>query len=141
MRWTSPAQQGLPTGAASAPFADGEGSGRDESACDDVRMSTPANDGERAPKRHRAWTGAAFGFGMSVLLTIVLLSFQGDEGDIDSAPVWWTFILLTAVGMLLTARLLITSPAWRRFGVGFVAGAIVPVLVVALLVLWLFLTL
>ena len=81
------------------------------------------------------------GFVTSVVLTIVLGSFQGDEGDIDSAPVWWTFILLAAAAMLLTGLLLIVSPAWRRFGVGFLAGAIVPVLVVASLVLLLYLTL
>lgn len=113
-------------------------------------MSTPADDGERrtiarvsppAGRLHRAWTGAVLGFVTSVVLTIVLSSFQGDEGDIDSAPVWWTFILLTGAAMLLTGLLLIISPAWRRFGVGFVAGAVVPVLVVALLVLLLVLTL
>jgi hypothetical protein len=42
--------------------------------------------------------------------------------------------------MLLTGLLLIVSPAWRRFGVGFVAGGMVTVVVVALLVLLLVLT-
>ena len=78
---------------------------------------------------------------ISVVLTIVLLAFQGDEGDIDSAPVWWTSVLLAAAAMLLTGLLLIVSPAWRRFGVGFVAGVMVTVAVVALLVLLLVLTL
>jgi hypothetical protein len=90
------------------------------------------------PRRRRlAWLGAASGFVTSLVLTILLLSFQGDEGDIDSAPVWWTFILLAAGVMLFTGLRLLTSPTWRPFGAGFVAGAIVPVLVVALLVLWL----
>ena len=66
---------------------------------------------------------------------------KGDEGDIDSAPVWWTFILLAAGAMLFTGLRLLTSPTWRPFGAGFIAGAIVPVLVVALLVLWLVITL
>jgi len=74
----------------------------------------------------------------TVVLTIVLLSFQGDEGDIDSAPVWWSFIILTAVALGVTGLLLFVSRAWRRFGVGFVVGVLValPVEAVLYVMLW-----
>jgi hypothetical protein len=79
--------------------------------------------GMRAPSRAR--TGAMVGFATTFVLSFVLLAFEGDEGDISSAPVWWTFILLTAGALLVTAVLLIVSREWRRFGVGFLLGAIV----------------
>jgi hypothetical protein len=47
------------------------------------------------------------------------------EGDISSAPVWWTFIALAAAGLVITAVALVSSTGWRRFGVGFAVGAIV----------------
>ena len=73
---------------------------------------------------------------------MLLLSFQGDEGDISSAPVWWTFIALTAAGLGITAVGLVSSTAWRRFGVGFAVGAIVAlpveavILVLVALAMW-----
>jgi hypothetical protein len=84
-----------------------------------------------APSRAR--TGAMVGFATTFVLSIVLLAFEGNEGDISSAPVWWTFIILTAVALLLTALLLIRSRQWRRFGVGFLVGSIVALPVEAVL--------
>ena len=93
--------------------------------------------GAATPSR-RAWAGALVGFMTTVVLTILLLAFQGDEGDIDSAPVWWTFIVLTAVVVGVTGLLLICSRTWRRFGVGFFAGVLValPAEVVVYVALW-----
>ena len=96
-------------------------------------MNTPAGDDGReitaplepAMRPHRALTGSVVGFVSTFALTIVLLFFQGDEGDISSAPIWWSFIALAAAALLVTGLMLIVSTAWRRFGVGFVAGAIV----------------
>jgi len=109
-------------------------------------MSAPVgDDGEisataEAMKRRRrpARTGAVVGFVITVVLTIVLLSFQGDEGDISSAPVWWTFIGLTGAALLVTGLVLITVPASRRFGEGFVAGALVALPVEAVILVALF---
>jgi len=110
-------------------------------------MSTPADDGGSeitapvlapAMRPHRAGTGAVVGFVSTLALTIVLLSFQGDEGDISSAPIWWAFIALAAVALIVTGLLLIVSRVWRRFGVGFVAGAIVALSVEAALFVSLF---
>jgi hypothetical protein len=95
--------------------------------------------GTNAP--HRARTGAMVGFATTLAMSIVLGAFEGDEGDIASAPVWWTFILLTAGALLVTAVLLIVSKEWRRFGFGFLVGAIIALPVeAALFVLLLMLT-
>jgi hypothetical protein len=98
-------------------------------------MSTPTGDDGReeattlaaAPTQgdSRPRNGRIAGFVTTVALTVLLLSFQGDEGDILSAPVWWTFIAIAAAALLITAAALVSSTAWRRFGVGFAVGAIV----------------
>jgi hypothetical protein len=75
---------------------------------------------------HRARIGAIVGCGATLVLSMVLLAFEVNEGDISSAPLWWTFIIIiTAGALLVTAVLLIISRDWRPFGVGFLLGTIV----------------
>jgi len=114
-------------------------------------MSTPTGDDgrEQAPTLAAAPTqgdsrsrnGRIAGFVITVALTVLLLSFQGDEGDISSAPVWRTFIALAAAALLITAAALVSSAAWRRFGVGFTVGAIVALPVEAVILVLLALAL
>ena len=82
-----------------------------------------APDSPPAVKPHRARTGAVAGSVAAVVVSIVLASIPADEHGED--PSWWGWAALGALCVLvLTGVLLMGSQAWRRFGLGFVAGVL-----------------
>ena len=56
----------------------------------------------------------------------------------SSPTQWWAWLTVAAASAVsLTGLVLMVSRPWRRFGVGFVAGAIGALIVDAVLLVWL----
>lgn len=84
-------------------------------------MAAPVSPPAVRPRRAR--TGAVAGSVAAVVVSFVLAFIPSDEHGDD--PSWLDWAALGALCVLvLTGFLLMVSKAWRRFGLGFVAGVL-----------------